>query len=494
MSEAVAATAPVSHGSRRGTVLASLALSAANAAKLGLQFAIIPILARLLGPSAYGLVALAMPFILLTNLLSDAGLGAGLARQAKVSPELESTVFWLSASLGAALMLLVAALAGPAAYLIHQPQVAPVLMALSPILLIGGLVSTPNARVVRERRFGVFAACDFLSTALAAGAALAAAVLGWGAWALVAQQLVLWTVKAGWTFVASGLRVRGVFRPALARDLMGFGLHTVGAGVCDFVSKNIDNLLIGLLLGVAALGGYAMAYQIISMPGLIVSGPLYLTLFTAVAGAERPQVGSVALSSLRLLALVITPVFAGLALTADLAVSVLLGAKWAATGSMIALLCPAGLLACCYSFVGAVMMGRGRADLQFRLALLNGAAIAVAVVAGQLFGVAGVAAGVSLALLAILPVYLAALRRQTDLGFVRLALAFRLPVAAGIVMALAVVAVRLAARTLPDPVQLILAIVAGALTYAATAGALGRRELAPLLVQARSRFRRTEVR
>jgi PST family polysaccharide transporter len=385
-------------------------------------------------------------------------------------------------------MLAVAALAGPAAALIGQPAVAPVLMALSPILLIGGLVSAPNARVVREQRFGVFAACDFLSTALAAGAAVTAAVLGWGAWALVAQQLVLWSVKAAWTFTASGLRVRLLFRPALAREMAGFGLHTVGAGVCEFISKNVDNMLIGVLLGVAALGGYAMAYQVISMPGLIVAGPLYLTLFTAVARAERAEVAAVVYSSLRLLALVVTPVFAGLALTADLDVAVLLGAKWTTTGPIIALLCPAGLLVCCYTFVGAVMMGRGRADLQFRLALLNGAAIAAAVVVGQVFGVVGVAAAVSLALVLILPLSLRALRREADLTAVRFAQAFRLPVSAAIIMALAVLAVRSAALALPEPVQLLSAITAGALAYGATAAALGRRDLAPLLARARHRF------
>jgi O-antigen/teichoic acid export membrane protein len=244
---------------------------------------------------------------------------------------------------------------------------------------------------------------------------------------------------------------------------------------------------------VAALGGYAMAYQVISMPGLIISSPLYLTLFTAVARTERPEVGAVVLSWLRLLALVVVPVFAGLALTADLAVTILLGAKWAASGPMIALLCPAGLLVCCYSFVSAVMMGRGRADLQFRLALLNGAAIASAVLAGQLLGVRGVAGGVSLALLLILPVYLRALRRQTDLGVVSFARAFRLPVASTIVMALAVVVVRSAAAPLPASAQLALAIVAGALAYGATAATLGRRELAPLLAQARARFSRAEA-
>src|SRR3569833_180855 len=82
--------------SERRAFFGALALSGAQLVKLGWQFAVLPVLARILGPSAYGLVALAMPFILLANMVSDAGLGNALVRTHNPSRELESTVFWLS--------------------------------------------------------------------------------------------------------------------------------------------------------------------------------------------------------------------------------------------------------------------------------------------------------------------------------------------------------------------------------------------------------------
>ncbi|MDZ4054311.1 MAG: oligosaccharide flippase family protein, partial [Phenylobacterium sp.] len=87
------------------TSFGALALTAASSLRLLLQLALLPILARLVGPAEYGLVALAMPFILLANVLSDGGMGYALGRRAQASRELESTVFWLTAGLGAALAL-----------------------------------------------------------------------------------------------------------------------------------------------------------------------------------------------------------------------------------------------------------------------------------------------------------------------------------------------------------------------------------------------------
>ena len=103
------------------TSVGALALTGASAIRLTLQFALLPILARLIGPAEYGLVSLAMPFILLANVLSDGGMGYALGRQKEASRDLESTVFWLAAAIGGALALFCVAAAFPWA---RDPQPA----------------------------------------------------------------------------------------------------------------------------------------------------------------------------------------------------------------------------------------------------------------------------------------------------------------------------------------------------------------------------------
>src|SRR5262252_2835317 len=93
----------------------TIALSSVNVARLGLQLLILPILARILGPDAFGLLGLAMPFIFLAGMMCDAGMGNALVREPNPSWELESTVFWLSLGVGIALALMVCLLAPVAA-------------------------------------------------------------------------------------------------------------------------------------------------------------------------------------------------------------------------------------------------------------------------------------------------------------------------------------------------------------------------------------------
>src|SRR6185437_15413102 len=104
--------------------------------------------------------------------------------------------------------------------------------------------------------------------------------------------------------------------------------------LADFANKNLPTVLIGALIGVMAAGHYSMAYQIVRVPELIISGPLYLSIFASVAqwGSNRAGTAPLALRGLRGIVTVLAPLFCGLALIAHLAVQVLLGPAWAPTG------------------------------------------------------------------------------------------------------------------------------------------------------------------
>src|SRR5690349_14438013 len=123
-------------------------LSCASACKLALQLVLIPVLARILGPKAFGLMSVAMSLVLFANMLSDAGMGAVIVRQSAPDRELESTIFWLAVLTGVLLAALVALAAWPLAIAFGQPGLRPVLLALAPILAMSGSIAVPNACVV----------------------------------------------------------------------------------------------------------------------------------------------------------------------------------------------------------------------------------------------------------------------------------------------------------------------------------------------------------
>jgi PST family polysaccharide transporter len=463
------------HGFRAGrsrrASLGALALTGASAIRLSLQFLLLPVLARLIGPADYGLVALAMPVILFANVVADGGMSNALGRRAEVSRALESTIFWLAGGVGLALALLTCALAWPMGALLHQPRLPAILAALSPILLMNGLTAASNGRIIREGRFAAFAAGDLISAGASAVVAVAAALAGAGAWSLVAQQLTLWVCKLGWVSFAGGVRPLPAFRWREASGLARFGAHTIGATLADFVSRNIDNLIVGGVLGTTALGFYAMAYQVIRAPDMLISGPAYLYIFTAVARVAheaKPQaLQDLAVSALRLGAAAFAPLFLGLMLTADLAVPVLLGPKWVGAVAPLQWLPAAGFFFSMCAIIATMLMGLGRTALQLRLGLVLGGATIVLVAAAAPFGVTDVSAALALGIGAVCAVYVVQLARSLAMSPLSLLSAF-VPAGLGCAaMTVALTTLRLVLADIDTLAELALLVGAGAAVYAA---------------------------
>lgn len=465
--------------SERRAFFGALALSGAQLVKLGLQFAVLPVLARILGPSAYGLVALAMPFILLANMVSDAGLGNALVRTNNPSRELESTVFWLAVGVCVVLTLSIWALAWPAAKLLGEPRLPPILMALSSLLVVSGSLSVANARIMRERRFAVFAIGEVGASAVSAAAAIAAALAGFGPWSLVVQQLFLWGVKAIWVSAAARFRPALVCRPSLAKPHLSFGLHSAASYVTDFIGKNAPTVIIGAVLGVTEVGRYSMALQLIRLPDSLISGPIYLAVFTAVARLGEDIPGSAMLASRGVRGVVgaTAPVFAGLAMVADLIVKLLLGPKWAGSETVLAQLAPAGFFICFFSIVSAVLMGLGHSKSQFRLTLIGAAATSAAALAGSRFGMPGVAIGLSVAGLVMAPAYVGVLAARLGLKPLALASEIAPPLASAGLMMLAVALVRSQIAHWSDAAQLSAAVGTGIVAYVTILMLLAGRQL-----------------
>ena len=444
-----------------------------------MQVAVLPILARLLGPSAFGLVALAMPLILLANMISDAGLGNALVLKRDSSKELESTIFWFSLGTSLGLALLVWLLAWPVSTILGAPGLVPIMIALTAILPLGGSLSVSNAIISREGKFTLFAMGDAMASLSSSAIAIIAALAGAGAWSLVIQQCVLWIVKVSWVLPVSG------FRPMLYCDLrlawphLGFGLNAVGAGLADFANKNLPTILIGGLIGVAAAGHYSMGYQIVRVPEMIISGPIYLSIFASVArwGHDRGATVPLTLRGLRGIVTVLAPLFCGLALVAHLAVIVLLGQAWAPTGPILMLLTPAGFLLCIYNFIGAILMGLGRSEYQFRLIVLSGCFLALGTLVGAQYGGEGVAAGFSIGAVLALPAYLYVLSRQLMTPVRSIAREVACPLVATLAMAVAVTALLPKLPPWNPALQLTVLALCGMVTFAVVLALISGRQL-----------------
>jgi PST family polysaccharide transporter len=308
-----------------------------------------------------------------------------------------------------------------------------------------------------------------------------AATHGWGAWSLVAQQIVLWVCKLTWVTLRAGARVKLMFRFSEVRDILIFGANNIGATLADYISRNIDNMIVGGVLGATMLGYYAMAYQMIRIPDMLISGPFYYYIFTALSRAahagDRAEIQNLAKAGLRLGSAALAPLFCGLALTSDLAVGVVLGPKWVGAIGVLRWLSAAGFGFCLCSIMAAMLTGLGRAGLQLRLALMLSLATIVTVGGAVRFGLVPVAAALACGVACVCVYYLDQLARDLKASRSGLALALA-PAAIGCAVLCGVVfAVRQVLAGQPRALILFAALTAGALAYLAVMLVIARKRL-----------------
>jgi len=229
---------------------------------------------------------------------------------------------------------------------------------------------------------------------------------------------------------------------------------------------------------VNAAGHYAMAYQLTRIADMVVSNPVNLATFSAVAVAtNRHSAASLVTTALRILILVLAPLFCGLALTADPLAPILLGQRWLGTAPILAALAPGAFFMCVYGFVTAALLGRGWSGRVLKLSLLTGAVTSFGTGVGVHYGVTGAAIGFSLGALVLSPLYVASLARPMHLPISTLISATATGFVATAVMGCAVLLLRPEIVGLAPIQQLLVTVTVGAVTFAAVALTFGGKQI-----------------
>jgi O-antigen/teichoic acid export membrane protein len=230
------------------------------------RVAVVVALARLLTPQEYGLAGMAFAAAALASPFADLALGAALVQRPQIDERDRSTIFWANVGAGAALTIAGVAFAGPVADFFGEPEVRDLLAVLSAGYLLTGLAATQSALLSRALRFGALEAVGIATTLAGAGAAVALAAAGAGASALVAQGLVASALQVVLLWTLSDWRPR--VRPSRdrLRELGGFGARLLATRALFTFHRNIDNVLVGRVLGSGPLGAYALAYNVSLIP------------------------------------------------------------------------------------------------------------------------------------------------------------------------------------------------------------------------------------
>lgn len=360
-------------GGLLGSALLALRWNYAGAlTRMICQFVIIIVLARILGPEPFGLVAAAWVIIGLGNLVADFGFGAALVQQESVTEEAIRSVFTLQLIIGATMTALVAASAGLLADVFDQSALAPVIRVLSLVFVIQAFGQTSFSLLKRNldfKKLQIAQVSSYLASFLLLGIPLA--LVGFGVWSLVAAQIsqvMLYAVLAfRW--------VRHPIRPLLdlrAGGFFGFGSKVVGVNLLNWSIISMDSFFVGKFFGMVQLGLYNRAYTLMVAPMNSLVTVLQQVLFSASSRSQH-DVASLKrgyLASASVVALVTVPVFCCVALVPGTVIEGLYGDRWLEAVPLLAPLALAMPFHAVMAIAGPIVWGKGQVGRELRVQAL----------------------------------------------------------------------------------------------------------------------------
>lgn len=323
------------------------------------------LLARLLTPRDYGLVAEAAAITGLAAVVGDLGLSLAALQAPSLTQRQKTGLFWVNAAVGVLVAGIVAALAHPLAAFYGEPRVVEVTLGLSLVFAINGFAVQLKVEINRALRFTALGVTDLASQAVALGSAVAAALLGAGFWALVIQQLAYATVGLLLAAALAGWRPSAPWRSGGIGDLLRFGRDTFAVQVANYITSTVDAVVIGRLFGAAVLGLYNRAFQLVLLPLNQVLSPLTRVFLPRLAAvADDREFNDVLVRLQRVVAYVIAGPLSLAACIATPLLSVVLGPRWAAAGSLMQLLLVGAVFqALGYLYYWAFLARRSTRDL-----------------------------------------------------------------------------------------------------------------------------------
>jgi O-antigen/teichoic acid export membrane protein len=392
------------------------------------------VLARLLLPADFGLVAMVTAITGLGQAFADLGLSEATIQHPEISHEQVSTLFWVNVGLGLALTLVTASLAPVLVWFYHEPRLQNITIVVSLTFLIGGLRVQHDALLRRQMRFRALALRDVVCYMFAVPAAIVLAWRGFGYWALVALPMIL---NAG-QMLFSWLLARWIpgvpRRGAQVRPLISFGGSIAASYLLFNINSSADNVLIGWYWGAGPLGLYSRAYNLLMLPVRQLAGP---ARSVAVPGFSRVQDDPERLARYYLratnLMLWITALLFGFLFVAAVPVVVLtLGSRWSAAAPVFKILVIAALGQLLLEISLWLFVSRGMgANLLRALAAMTPLIIG-SYALGLPFGIKGVALCGSLMLMLIVPALLKVSFRGSILTLYQVGQTMLCPIGAGL--------------------------------------------------------------
>lgn len=357
------------------------------------------ILARLLSPADYGLIAMVMVIINFAAMFKDAGLSLATIQKDKITKEQISNLFWFNILISSILCLCVLAMSPLVSWFYDKPELTSITAVLSLTFLLNGLTIQHQALLQRHMRFGILASIHIITQIITLGVTITLCLLGWRYWALVGGTLASALSSTILTVFFCPWIPDRPYCGTSVRDMLKFGGHVTGSNMVNYFSKNTDNILIGKYIGSDALGLYGKAYDLYMTPLSQVRGPLTQVAMPVLCSLnDQPERYIKYYHRLiDILASLTMPLAVYCAIEADFLIGMLLGPQWLGTVPVFRILAIVGIIYPIAGTWGLATISRGFSDRYFYWGIINFIVIVSAFLLGLPYGIVGVATAYTVA-------------------------------------------------------------------------------------------------
>lgn len=443
-----------------------------------MQVVVFTMLARLLQPSDFGIVAIATLLVALLSIVQEQGFGAALVQRPHLEDEHLDTAFWFSMAAGTMLTTATIIAAPIIASIMSEPELTNVIRYISPTFVLSGLMGTPSAILRRRMEFRSLTVRAIASSVIGGLVGLACAIAGLGVWALVAQTLATTATSAITLWYSVSWRPSFRYSKRHWRELSGFGINVLGIDVLNFVNRRSDDILIGAFIGSAALGVYTVAYRVLTILTELFTGTLSNVTLPAFSSIQddlsRLRRGYI--SATRIASVVAIPAFLAVAGLAPEIVMTFFGPQWIESVPILRWLTLIGALHSVYYFNSSVLLATGNSRASLNITLMNAILNVIAFSIAIRWGVQGVAIAYVIRGYVTSPVPLIMVKRVIGISYSNYARNLAPGVLIGIGVFVACIAATAQIGPLAPPLaRLAIGLAAAALTYTILVVILARR-------------------
>jgi PST family polysaccharide transporter len=356
------------------------------------------ILARLLTPSDFGLIAMVTAFSLLLQNFGVNGFSEAIIQKDVINHKLISTLFWVNAAISASLTIIFMLLAPVIAWFYKSPELSTITVFIAFSIIAAGMTTIHMAILRRNMQFYLASGISIVAMLVSISTAIILAWLGWGYWALVANTVLLplTTAFCGWIFCRWRPGKPGSIKDI--KPILIFAIHTYGNFTLNYFSRNIDKLLVGWRYGAQSLGYYKRAYDLFSLPASQLIVPIHNVALAALSRLtnEPDKYSRYYLNTLSIIAFVGMPLSAILTLAGKDIILLILGSQWTKAGEVFCYFGASIGIMLIQSTQGWLHLSLGRPDRWVRWSILECIILSCCFLISLPFGIEGVAIAYSL--------------------------------------------------------------------------------------------------